>query len=100
MGLLKLFSRHVAIPPKLPFGSFTVDRQGQVLVSTLPQSFPRALQRDIGQRVLKSFQAAREANLNLTELRVCYAGFKLVARNLHGSAIVFLSPVAPLDPSK
>lgn len=100
MGLLKLFSKRPVTPMKLPTGSFTMDKQGRIVVSTLPQGFPMALQREIGECVLKSFAAAQRANLALTELRVNYAGFKLVARYMRGAAIVFLSPVTPLDPTK
>ncbi len=100
MGILKLFSKRPVAPLKLPTGSFTVDKHGRIVVSTLPQNFPVQLQREIGECVLKSFGWAQQANLALNELRVNYAGFKLVARYMRGSAIVFMSPVTPLDPSK
>ena len=100
MGLLKLFSKQPAPLNKLPFGSFTVDRDGQIVVSTLPQSFPKALLRDISDRVLKTFRGAREAQLPLNELIVRFSGFKLTARNMRGGAIVFLTPLTPLDPTK
>ena len=43
MGLLKLFSRAPGQLLPLPRGSFTVDRDGRVLASTLPHSYPTAL---------------------------------------------------------
>jgi len=100
MGFLKFFSKPPAAPKKLPSGSFTVDRDGQIVVSTLPQSFPKALLRDIADRVLKTFRGAQEAQLPLNELVVRYTGFKLTARNLRGAALVFLTPLTPLDPTK
>lgn len=100
MGLLKIFSKPPSIPRKLPAGSFTVDRDGQIVVSTLPQSFPKALLRDIADCVLKTFRGAQEARLPLNELVVRYSSLKLTARNLRGGAIVFLAPQTPLDPTK
>ncbi|MCS7336705.1 MAG: hypothetical protein NZ739_00485 [Verrucomicrobiae bacterium] len=100
MGLLKLFSKRPVTPLKLPTGSFTVDKHGRVVVSTVPQSFPMELQREIGECVLKCFVGAQQANLPLNELRVNYAGFRVVARYMRGAAIVFLNPVTPMDPGK
>lgn len=84
---------------KLPAGTFTVDRGGQVLVATLPSSFPAELVREIGQRVLTAFQEARTAQLPLTELIIQYSSLKIVARELRGGAIVFLTPQAAAAPA-
>ena len=100
MGLLKFLSKPPPTPRKLPSGSFTVDRDGVILVSTLPQAFPKALLRDVADCVLKTFRGAHDARLPLNELVVRYSSLKLTARNLRGGAIVFLSPRTPLDPTK
>lgn len=100
MGFLNLFSKKPSIPGKLPSGSFTVDRNGQIIISTLPQSFPKALLRDIAERVLKTFRGAQEAGVPLNELVVRFSSLKLTARNLRGGAIVFLAPLTPFDPTK
>ena len=50
MGLLNLFARPAPTLMRLPSGSFTVDRDGRVLTSTLPSSFPASLVKDIAQR--------------------------------------------------
>jgi hypothetical protein len=101
MGLLSLFSKPP--PPslmRLPSGSFTVDRNGAVLVSTLPRSFPQALQQDITERVLQTFRDAQEAHVPVTELVVQYASLKLTARDMRGGAIVFLTPINLMDPAQ
>jgi hypothetical protein len=77
---------------RLPSGSFTMDAQGKIMTSTLPQSFPESRMREIGQHVLRTFRVAREAQLPLAEVIIHYATLKLLARELRGGAIVFLMP--------
>ena len=101
MRLLKLFSK----APKfrlvaLPAGSFTLDRAGQVMTSTLPQSFPEDFMRAIGDKVLAAFRAAREAQMPLSELIIHYAALKLLARELRGGAIIFIMPQSLNQPAK
>lgn len=77
---------------RLPTGSFTVDARGEVISSTVSQVFPEALVRDIGQRIVHVFDGARRAQLPFSELVVQYASYKIVAREMRGGAIIFLSP--------
>jgi hypothetical protein len=100
MVLKKLFSRAAPPPLRLPSGSFTVDREGAVVVSTLPSDFPHELVRQIGRHVRETFLEARAAQLPLNELIVHFAGLKIVARELRGGALVFLSPVTPITPAR
>lgn len=94
MGLLKFFrKRSKARLVRLPSGSFTVDKDGRLMTSTLPQSFPEETLLDIGRRVLAAFTQAQQAHLGLAELVVHYPTLKLLARPLRGGAIVFLMPV-------
>lgn len=76
----------------LPAGSFTLDRDGRIMTSTLPQSFPSEHLRAIGDRVLASFKFAKKAQIPLTELIVQFSALKLLAKELRGGAIVFLMP--------
>jgi len=92
MAFLKFFSRSQPKLAALPRGSFTVDRQGRILISTLPQLFPAAIVKDISEQVLAAFRAAQAAKSPLTELIVRYSTLKLTARELRGGAIVFLVP--------
>ena len=95
MGLLNLFSRPIPTPlMRLPSGSFTVDRSGRVVVTTLPSGFPTQLVLEIGDRVLSTFRDAQLAQLPLDELVVYYPALKITARELRGGAIVYLSPQA------
>ena len=82
-------------PQPLPTGSFTVDAQGRIVSSTVPQSVPSALVREIGQSVVAVFQGARKANVSFSEMVVQYATFKITAREMRGGAIIFLAPKAP-----
>jgi hypothetical protein len=104
MGILNLFSRSRSTKlVKMPSGSFTLDRDGKVMSSTLPQSFPSDFVRQIGDHVLTAFGKAKKAQMPLTELVVNYATFKLLARELRGGAMIFLMPMnngsAPKTPN-
>ncbi len=101
MGLLNLFSKPSPTTlVGLPSGSFTVDRRGSVLVSTVPSGFPMALVKDIGQQVLSMFHEADTAQLPLSELTINYPSLKITARELRGGALVFLSPRTPYAPAQ
>lgn len=93
MGLLSLFSKPEATLIHLPSGSFTVDRTGRTLVSTLPSSFPEALMNEISTHVRTTFQEAQAADLTLTELVIHYSSLKIIARELRGGALIFLVPI-------
>ena len=92
MGLLTFFSKPAPELLRLPTGSFTVDREGAVIVGTLPSSFPEALVADISQQILGAFREASEAQLPLTELIIHYPSLKITAKELRGGAIIFLAP--------
>jgi len=77
---------------RLPSGSCTVDPSGRIVASTLPRSFPDARLREITAAVLGTFQAAREAQIPLTEIVADYSALRLTARELRGGAIIFLAP--------
>jgi hypothetical protein len=99
MGFLNIFSRPAQLElVRLSAGSFTLDRHGRVITSTLPRSFPQNITREIGQQVLASFRAAERAQMPLSEIIVQYAALKLLARELRGGAIVFLMPQAVNQP--
>ena len=95
MGLLDFFARSPASPTmvRLPAGSFTVDRNGRVLVSTLPSSFPETLVNDIAAQVLVTFRDAQGAQLLLNELVIHFPSLKIIARELRGGALIFLVPI-------
>ena len=100
MGLKKLFTRSAPPLTRLPNGSFTLDRTGRVLVGTVPSSFPAATVQEIGRQVLDTFRDAQAAQLPLAELVVHYGSLKIVARELRGGAIVFLSPKSLVSPAR
>lgn len=94
MGLLDIFSKpdgEVKFE-NLPRGSFTVNPSGKLLASTLPQSYPEALMREIASTVQAAFQEAREAGQPLHELHVNFGSLKLTAREQRGGAMIFLAP--------
>jgi hypothetical protein len=94
MGLLSFFAKP-AKPTlvRLPSGSFTVDRTGRVLVSTLPSSFPAEHMNDIATQVLAAFREAQAAQLALHELVIHFPSLKVIARELRGGALIFLVPI-------
>jgi len=94
MGVLNKKS-HGAELRRLPTGSFTVDAEGEVVSSTVPQWVPEATVRLIGQSVVSVLQGARKANVACSEMVAQYGSFKITAREMRGGAIIFLSPKAP-----
>ncbi|MDB6122139.1 MAG: hypothetical protein JWQ71_1132 [Pedosphaera sp.] len=92
MGLLSLFAKPPAKLIPLPSGSFSVDREGRILISTLSHTFPEELVEEIATRVLATFRSAQAAKLPLSEIVIRYSSLKITARELRGGAIVFLAP--------
>ena len=92
MGLLSFLSKKSKPLLPLPRGSFTVDREGRVLASTLPQSYPASYAQTIGLEVLAAFREAHGAQMPISEFVIRYSSLKLTARELRGGAIVFLTP--------
>lgn len=99
MGLLSRFTKSAPTLLKLPSGSFTVDREGCVLVGTLPSSFPANLVNEISKQVLAAFRDAAAAQLPLSEIMINYPSLRISARELRGGAIVYLSPKGPYSPA-
>ena len=77
---------------RLPAGSITIDSEGKIMTSTMPQSFPLADLCEVGKRVLATFRSAERAEMPLRELSVHYLKLKLVARGARGGIIVFFHP--------
>ncbi len=94
MGLLNMFSKPAASLLRLPSGSFTISREGNIVVGTIPSIYPPDLLEELARCVLAAFRGAVEAQAPLTELIIQYPGFKITARELRGGAVVFLVPEA------
>jgi hypothetical protein len=77
---------------RLPSGTFTVDPNGEIVSSTVPQWVPEAQVEEIGREILAVFRAAGEAHLQFSEMKVQYEAFKITAREMRGGAIIYLSP--------
>ena len=94
MGFLKRFrlaKTHAAVQ-QLPTGSVTLDRQGNVVMTTVSSTYPRALLRDIGCEVLRLFHDARTAQMPLAEVSIHFASLRITGRELRGGVIIFLFP--------
>jgi hypothetical protein len=100
MGFLNFLSKPAEPLFRLPSGSFTVDREGRMLVATLPSSFPPELVQLIGRGVLDTFRDAQAAQLPLSRLSIRYGSLRISAREMRGGAIVFLSPQTPLSAAR
>ena len=97
MGLMSLFTKATPSLLHLPLGSFTIDRDGFIVIGTLPSSFPRELIMDIGRQVLAAFREANEAQLPLSDLIINYPSLRITARELRGGAFIFLAPLTPAN---
>lgn len=97
MGFLnKLFKPAARGPAPLPSGSFTVDRNGEILSSTISSSFSPERLREISTTVLAAFQDAKQAGLALSELVLSFGALSIKAREMRGGAMIFLSPRASI----
>ena len=99
MGFLKKISRFFrsrAGIRLLPLGSMTVDRDGQIVTSTVSSTYPKTLLRAIGQDVLVLFREARAAQLPLAEVSVHFGSLHITAREMRGGAVIFLFPQTAL----
>ena len=93
MGLLSfLKASKTQGPPPLPSGSYTVDRDGKVVTSTISSSISGETLEIISAQVLQTFKDAKEAELNMNEFSITMGAMNLKARELRGGAIIFLSP--------
>ena len=92
MGLLSLFAKPSPAVQRLPRGSLTVDRNGQVVATTVSSAIPAAVVQEVGAQVLRIFTAARKAQTPLAELNLHFASLQITARELRGGAVIFLKP--------
>jgi hypothetical protein len=92
MGLLNLFAKPRPALQRLPSGSMTVDREGQIVTSTIASSYPEDVLHEIAGEVLLLFQEARKSHLPLTEFHIHFASLRITAREARGGAIIFLAP--------
>jgi hypothetical protein len=92
MGLLNLFSKPSASVQRLPRGSLTIDRKGQVVATTVSSAFPADVVQEVGAQVLRLFEEARRAQMPLAELNLHFASLQITARELRGGAVIFLKP--------
>lgn len=76
---------------RVPSGTFTLDRKGKVMTSTLPQSFSPHT-RAIAQHVMEAFRLAEAAKMKLNEIVIAYPTLRIIARDLRGGVLVYLQP--------
>lgn len=92
MGFLSLFSKASPGVQVLPSGTLTVDRNNEILASTVSSACSQEVLQEIGDQVLGLFRQARKAQLPLSELTLNFSSLKVTARELRGGAIIFLAP--------
>ncbi len=93
MGFLNLFSsKGTPDVQVLPSGSLTVNREGEILASTVSSAVPQELLQEIGLRILKLFRQAQNAQVPITQLTLNFASLQISARELRGGAMIFLTP--------
>ncbi len=92
MGILNWFAKPEPAIQQLPSGSFTVDRHGNVMTTTVGSGCSPRLLDSIACEVLSLFRSAREAQMPLTGLDLNFADLQITAREMQGGAIIFISP--------
>jgi hypothetical protein len=96
MGFLKKLFGGLAAVQQLPTGTITVDRQGNIVTSTVSSAFSKRLLKDIAHDVLELLREARLAQMPLAEVSLNFGSLRITARELRGGAIIFLLPQAAL----
>jgi len=76
----------------MPAGCFAVHREGGIICSTLPHWFSEETMVEIARVVTAAFRIAGETNVTLTETFIRYRGLTIIARDLRGGALIFLTP--------
>jgi hypothetical protein len=92
MGFLKFFAKSSAGVQRLPAGSLTVDRTGNMVTATVSSAYPPQLLRDVSTEVLRIFREAKNAQMPLAEFNLHFASLQITARELRGGAIIFFTP--------
>jgi hypothetical protein len=93
MGLLNIFkSAKSEGPSPMPSGSYTVDRDGKVVTSTISSAVAGETLEKISAQVLQTFKDAKQAELTITEFSVAMGVMNIKARELRGGAMIFLAP--------
>ena len=92
MGFLKKLFGGLAAVQQLPTGTVTVDRNGNIVTSTVSSAFSRKLLKDIAGDVLDLLSESRSAQMPLAELTLNFGSLRITARELRGGAIIFLVP--------
>ena len=99
MGFLKKILGARAAVQQLPTGTLTVNRQGDIVASTVSSAYPRNLLHGISNDVLELFREARAAQMPLAEVSLHFGSLRITARELRGGAIIFLFPQTALPPT-
>ena len=99
MGFLKKLFGGTAAVQTLPTGTITVDRNGNVVTSTVSSAFSKKLLKAIAHDVLELLSEARAAQTPLAEVSLHFGSLRVTARELRGGAIIFLLPQAALFPT-
>ncbi|MCI0745914.1 MAG: hypothetical protein L0Y58_10955 [Verrucomicrobia subdivision 3 bacterium] len=99
MGFVTQFFIKPAKPAlvELPHGSFMIDRNGRIMTSTLPGTFPPGHIYDITERILAALRAAERTEMALSELVIDFTTIRLVARYMRNGALVFVEPQAMIS---
>lgn len=79
---------------RLPSGTFTLDRNGVVVSSTLPQSFPQKHVHEIARCVMNCLKRAKQGRIPITEVHLHFSTLKITAKEMKGSAVVFVTPTS------
>jgi hypothetical protein len=98
MGFLKKIFGGQATIQQLPTGSITVNRQGQVVTSTVVSNVPQSVLQSIARDVLELLAEARAAQMPLAEISLHFGSLRITARELRGGAVIFLFPQTALSP--
>jgi hypothetical protein len=99
MGFLKRLFGGLAEVQQLPTGTITVDRNGNIVTSTVSSAFSKKLLKGIAHDVLELLNEARAAQTPLAEVSLHFGSLRVTARELRGGAIIFLLPQAALFPT-
>lgn len=92
MGFLDVFKSKASAAPSLPSGSFTVDRDGVILSSTVSSAVSEENLRQIAAVSLKILAEAREKGLPMSDLTFRFGAMNIRAVDIRMGALIYLNP--------
>ncbi len=92
MGFLDIFRSKPESLVSIPTGSFTVNREGAIISSTVSSRVPAEQLREISSAILQTFEKAQRSGVPVTDVVFRTAAISIRGVELRSGAMIFLTP--------